>query len=121
MTTNLSGQQFEESLKLSSELAAVEIRYYEFGIPGTSSRCTLGLGSDATCFVPAVMHPQGSDGAFVKAGLDNVMVGHHKGHLYVPSDWLIQQLAGDQLARSKRFVISCMVEALRSVSQASRC
>mgnify|MGYP001485196930 CR=1 FL=1 len=107
------GHQFEESLKLTSELAAIDITYYDFGIPGTPTRCTLGLGSDGTCFVPAVMHPQGADGAFVKAGLDKIMVGQHKGNLYVPSDWLIQQFAGDPLALRKEAVVRRMVEALK--------
>ncbi len=114
------GRQFEESLKARSETSAVDITYYDFGVPGTPTRCTLGLGADGTCFVPAVMHPQGVDGAFVKAGLDKIMVGQHKGHLYVPADWLIAQLASDPNALRKQAVILRMTEALRQLPLAGR-
>ena len=106
---------FEQQLATTSAASSIDITYYDFGVPGTPTRCTLGLGVDGTCFVPAVMHPQGADAAFVRAGLDKIMVAHHAGNLYVPSAWLINQLSGDRYEHQKRAVILRMEQALHSL------
>jgi hypothetical protein len=110
---------FELQLKSASALASVAITYYEFGVPGGRQRCTLGLGEDGTPFLPAVLHPAGSDGAVVRAGLARIMVGEHKGHLYVPADWLRQQLEGDPHCGAKRAIVDRMAAAVRTHTQRS--
>lgn len=113
--TNQNQNAFERHLIDCSANQALDVTYFDFGVPGTNNRCTLGLGMDGTCFVPAVMHPQGADGAFVKAGLDKIMVTQHGGHLYVPSRWLIDELRGDRFEHQKQVVIERMEHALRSM------
>ncbi|MBK6616071.1 hypothetical protein [Ottowia sp.] len=101
-------------LKKRSDAGTVDIQYLIFGAPGTTQKCTVGLGSDGTVFVPAVMHPHGADGAFTQAGLDKIAIGQDKGFLFVPSDWLRNQLVGADNEKAKIGVIDTMVRAVRA-------
>lgn len=106
--------RFAERLKRQSARRSVDITYLIFASPDSNDKLILGKGSDGTVFLPTVMHPGGHDGAFVKAGLDNVAVGEHQGNMYVPADWLRNQMAGDPHAGSKIAVIDRMVAAVKA-------
>lgn len=108
--------RFGARLRRHSDRAAINIRYVIFGIPGSDARMILGKGSDGTPFLPACLHPSGEQGAILKAGLDKVSVGEHKGNLYVPASWLRSQMVHDPQAAAKIAVIDRMVDALNSVS-----
>lgn len=105
-------------LQRRSDASTVDIQYLIFGAPGTPQKCTLGLGSDGTVFVPAVMHPHGADGAFTRAGLDKIAIGQDKGCLFVPSDWLRKQLSGAEQEKAKIGVLDAMVRAVRAHAEA---
>ena len=111
---NRKGRRLLKRLQAKSDKNTVDIDYLIFGAPGTDQNCILGRGHDGTVFVPAVMHPSGPDGAFTKAGLDKVAIGQHKGFLYVPSDWLCKQLAGDEQESAKVAVIRRMESAVQA-------
>lgn len=101
-------------LQNRSDAGTVDIQYLIFGAPGSPQKCTVGLGSDGTVFVPAVMHPHGADGAFTQAGLDKIAIGQDKGCLFVPADWLRRQLAGAEHEKAKIGVVDTMVRAVRA-------
>lgn len=106
--------RFLKRLQQKSDKRTIEITYLIFGQAGSDSRMILGKGSDGTAFLPAAMHPAGPDGAFVKAGLDEIQIGQHLGNLYVTSDWLRLAVASDPNAVQKTIVIDRMVSAVNS-------
>lgn len=103
-----------DRLKRQSARRSIDIDYLIFGSPDSESRMILGKGADGTVFLPTVLHPGGHDGAFVKAGLDNIAVGEYQGNMYVPADWLRKQVAGDPQAGTKIAVIDRMVAAVKA-------